>query len=452
MWKYRIFSIFAFISVALLGWFYLVKPEITANQMTESQKKENLFKLGLDLVGGSQLTYEADISKLDPRDVSNSMEALKETLNYRLNPFGTSEVSIVVEDSSVFAENSEKTKRVIIQIPGESDPEEAKKKIGKIPLMEFKIESSALQPGDEKAGNNITIWENTSLTGANVKKAVSTLDPQTSEPVVYLTFDEKGKKLFADLTKNNIGKKLGIFLDGRNISDPVIRDSIPNGTTVISFGSISLKEKQKEADELAKNLMFGALPVPIHPVSSNVISPTFGKDILEKGLMAGFYGLLVVMLFLILVYRVAGFLASIALISYVVLTLSIFKFFGFVFTAAGIAGFIVSIGMAVDANVLIFEMVKDEFRKGSGILDGINKGFLRAWLSIRDGNISSILTAIILFYMTTALVKGFALTFGFGVITSMLSAIFLTRTFLLSVVWGKNTDRRKKVLFGNFKK
>ncbi len=447
MWKQRIFSIFAIVSIFLLGYFYLVKPEIDVRKdgKIERTEKNKIFKLGLDLVGGSQLTYDADISKLQPKDVNGAMKALKETLNYRLNPFGTSEVSVVVEDSSVFAENAEKTKRVIIQIPGESDPEEAKKKIGKMPIMEFKIY--------KVDSNGKGYWENTGLSGANVKKAQKVYDPQTSEPVVQLKFDDKGGKIFADLTKENVGKKLGIFLDNRLISDPVIKDVISGGTTIISFGSgSSAKEKEQEATSLARNLMFGALPVPISSVSSNVISPSLGKEILEKGLVAGFWGLITVMIFLIIFYRFAGFLASIALISYVVLTLSLFKFFGFVFTAAGIAGFIISIGMAVDANVLIFEMVKDELRAGRKILEAIKNGFSRAWLSIRDGNISSILTAIILFYMTTALVQGFALTFGFGVLTSMFSAIVLTRTFLLAVAGEKNTDKRKKILFGSFKK
>ena len=450
MWKQRIFSILAVISVILLGYFYIVRPEIDARKdgNVSQDEKKNLFKLGLDLVGGSQLEYDADISSLKAQDVNSAMQALKETLNYRLNPFGTSEVSIVVEDESVFSENQNSTKRLIIQIPGESDPEEAKKKIGQMPVMEFKILSSQ---NKLENGNMAQIWENTGLGGKNIKRAQKVYDPQTSEPVVQLEFDDEGKKLFADLTEKSVGKQLGIFLDGRLISDPVIRDVIKGGVTIISFGSEVNSKKEKEATELAKNLKFGAIPVPVTSVSSNVISASLGKNILEKGLLAGLWGVAIVILFLIIFYRWAGVLASVALVSYIILTLSLFKMFGFVFTAAGIAGFIISIGMAVDANVLIFEMVKDEFKKGSKILEGIKTGFSRAWLSIRDGNISSILTAIVLFYMTTSLVQGFALTFGFGVITSMFSAIVLTRTFILAFSGNKNTDKKKKLLIGNFK-
>ncbi len=450
MLKERIFSFLAIILILMLGWFYLAKPEIDARKdsVITQDEKPQLFKLGLDLVGGSQLTYDADISKLAKADVSDSMNALKETLSKRLNPFGTSEVSITIEDESLFSENKNSTKRVIIQIPGESNPDEAKKKIGKLPIMEFKM----LRKKVDKDGKVASEWENTKLTGANIETANLVFDNQTSEPVTQVKFNEEGKNIFADLTKNNIGEVIGIFLDGRLISDPVIRSSIPGGTTIISFGSESEQKKLEEAKDLAKNLKYGALPVSLTPVSSNVISASLGKDILEKGLVAGFWGLITVMLFLILFYRASGVLASIALISYTILTLSLFKLFGFVFTAAGIAGFIISIGMAVDANVLIFEMVKDELRSGSKILEAVKNGFSRAWLSIRDGNISSILTAIILFYMTTSLVQGFALTFGFGVLISMFSAIVLTRTFLLSIVGKKNTDRRKKILLGNYKK
>jgi len=446
MLKQKIFSIFIVISVILLGYFYLINPEIEARKdsvITESEKSK-LFKLGLDLVGGSQLTYDADISKLEKEDIDDSMKALKETLVRRLNPFGTSDVSVVIEDESLFSNNDNSTKRVIIQIPGESDPEEAKKKIGKVPIMEFKIWDQSLDIPD---------WKNTKLSGAHIENAQLVYDPQTSEPVVQLTFNEVGGKLFSDLTEKNVGEVMGIFLDGEVISDPVIRDVIKGGVTIISFGSNqSSNEKLAEATELSRDLKFGALPVPIISVSSNVISASLGKDILEKGLVAGVWGIAIVMLFLIIFYRVSGLLASIALTTYVVVVLSIFKLFGFVFTAAGIAGFIISIGMAVDANVLIFEMVRDELSKGSKIIDAVKNGFSRAWLSIRDGSTSSVVTAIILFYMTTSLVQGFALTFGFGVLISMLTAIIVTRIFLLSVVGEGNKSKRKKILFGNYKK
>jgi len=190
------------------------------------------------------------------------------------------------------------------------------------------------------------------------------------------------------------------------------------------------------------------MPVPINLVSSNTVSASLGELVLNSGVKAALIGLTLVAIFLIFFYRFAGVVATLALISYSVITLSIFKSLGFVFTAAGIAGFIISIGMAVDANVLIFERVKEELRSGKRMKEAIETGFKRAWLSIRDGNMSSILTAIILFYMTTSLVQGFSLTFGFGVLVSMFTAIVLTRTFLLAMVGESSSNKNKKLFFG----
>ncbi len=430
--KYRIYSILFLIIIALIGWFYLVKPEIQARNvnLSEAERKEiKTIALGLDLVGGSQLEYDADISDLPAEEVDGAMQSLKETLGRRLNAFGTSEVSIVIERASIFAENNTEKRRMIISIPGISDPEEAKKLIGGIPLLEFLIKT---EEGYQKTG----------LTGKQLESANLTRD-QLGQPAVAIQFDEEGTKLFAELTNNNIGKQMGIFIDGTPISEPVLRAKINNGASIIE-GNFDLEE----ASNLTRNLKFGALPVQIELVATNSISPSMGKELLNSGLKAALWGFVLVMLFLIFFYRFSGVIASLALISYIILTLAIFKLFGFVFTAAGIAGFIISIGMAVDANVLIFERVKEELRRGSAIKEAIEIGFKRAWLSIRDGNLSSIITAIILFYMTTALVKGFSLTFGLGIIVSMFSAIILTRTFLLSMTGKSNKNKLKKIFFG----
>ncbi len=443
---YLILSVLVLAIISSLGYFYLVKPEIdsraekkevlTKKELLNTKKKPKTIALGLDLVGGSQLTYNADISAVKEKDVDDTLESLKQVLAQRLNPFGTSEVSITLEKPSIFA-NSDQTdnyRRVIVQIPGVADPEEAKKMIGKIPTLEFKIQK------DNKT------FENTKLTGRYLETARLNYDGASSKPIVSLKFTDEGADVFGDLTAANVGKVMAIFLDGEVISAPVIKQAIRSNTAIIEGNFTS-----DEAKELARNLRFGALPVPVKLISSNTISASLGNEIMQTSLKAAAVGLVLVMLFLIIFYGFSGVAASLALISYIILTISMFKLFGFVFTAAGIAGFIISIGMAVDANILIFERIKEELRKDKKIKDAVKIGFQRAWLSIRDGNISSILTAIILFYMTTSLIKGFALTFGFGVMVSMFSAIVITRIFLYSMITDSNKMKKKKLLFGHLK-
>lgn len=439
--KYKIFSIIALIFVGFLGWFYIAKPEIDARKNIGELRDVKTIALGLDLVGGSQLTYDADISEIKKEDIDGAMESLKETLSRRLNVFGTSEVSIIIEKASIFSENNEEKRRLVIQIPGVSDTEEAKKLIGKIPLLEFKINLPKITNIDG-VDDFVSNYEHTGLTGKNLKDANLTTD-QLGKPAVLISFDEEGTELFANLTSQHIGKQMGIFIDGTPISKPFLRASITNGISVIE-GNFTIDE----AKNLVQNLKFGALSVPIELASSNTISATLGETVLNLGTKAAFWGFLLVTLFLVFFYRISGLISVIALASYVVFVLSLFKFFGFVFTAAGIAGFIISIGLAVDANVLIFERIKEEIRRGRQIKNAIEVGFERAWMSIRDGNLSSILTAVILFYMTTSLVQGFALTFGFGVIVSMFTAIVLTRSFLLAISGKSNSQKKKNNFFG----
>jgi protein-export membrane protein SecD len=236
--------------------------------------------LGLDLVGGSQLTYNADISKIKTNEIDGAMESLRETLNRRLNAFGTSEVSIIIEKSSIFSENSEEKRRLIIQIPGVSDVEEAKRLIGKIPLLEFKIDLPQKKQSDDPQEVVKFSYEDTGLTGKHLKDANLTVD-QLGKPAVLISFNEEGTKLFAKLTEDHIGKQMGIFIDNVPISEPVLRASIKNGVSIIE-GKFSLKE----AKDLVKNLKFGALPVPIELVSSNTVSPSLGESVLNLSVKA----------------------------------------------------------------------------------------------------------------------------------------------------------------------
>ncbi|MFN3692477.1 MAG: protein translocase subunit SecD [Candidatus Paceibacteria bacterium] len=412
------------------------------------------FKLGLDLAGGSHLVYEADVSKIDPAEVPELMAVLRDVIERRINVFGVSEPIIQVEESSFAAE--EKRHRLVVELPGVTDVEAAVTEIGRTPLLEFKLMNAEKVIAAEQAEN---LRRSASGTGAiigNVSvngESVDSLDPYTdtgltgrylasaalefaggqsgqlaNEPLVAITFTDEGGKLFEEITRNNVGQQLAIFLDGEIISAPRINEAISGGRATISGGFTP-----DEARELAQNLNFGALPVPINLESTQTIGASLGAEVLEKGVTAGIVGLGIVILFMVLWYRVPGLIAGLALLLYVTIMLSLFMLIPVTLTAAGLAGFILSLGMAVDANVLVFERMKEEMRAGRSSRAGAEEGFRRAWSAIRDGNATSILSAIVLFWFGTSIVKGFALVFGIGVIVSMISAIVLTRTLLMAL-------------------
>jgi protein-export membrane protein SecD len=387
------------------------------------------FKLGLDLSGGTQLVYRADLKALQASDVADSMAALRDTIERRVNMFGVSEPIVQTEHAGTLAGTSEE--RLIVELPGVTDTQKAIQLIGQTPVLEFRLLKQGADTSKMSTSTVNEYFESATITGKDL--ASSELQFQggagrLNEPVVVLHFNAHGGKLFADLTKQNVGRYFGIFLDGASISVPVIRESIPDGTAVIS-GNFT----PEGAKELARNLNYGALPVPIELISTQTISGTLGKKAVTDGILAGLWGMGVVALFMVLWYRLPGLLAVIALSLYVAAVLALFKFIPVTLTAAGIAAFILSIGMAVDANVLIFERIKEELRGGKSTAEGIHDGFSRAWPSIRDSNISSMITAVILFWFGTSLIKGFALVFGLGVLVSMLTAISVSRTFLMAL-------------------
>jgi protein-export membrane protein SecD len=388
------------------------------------------FKLGLDLSGGTQLVYRADLSAIDASETSDSMSALRDTIDRRVNLFGVSEPLVQTEQASALSGTREQ--RLIVELPGITDTQRAIELIGQTPVLEFRmLKDGASIPTDLSTSSISEAFEPAVITGKELASAQLQFQGQTAslqEPVVVLTFNSEGAATFADITKNNIGRSFGIFLDGAPISIPVIREAIPNGTAVISGGFSA-----QEAKELARNLNYGALPVPIELISTQTVSGTLGAEAVQDGLMAGIIGIAAVALFMLIWYRLPGLLAALALALYIVVNLVLFKLIPVTLTAAGIAAFILSVGMAVDANILIFERTKEEMRKGKNVADAITEGFARAWPSIRDSNISSMITAVILFWLGTSLIKGFALVFGLGVLVSMLTAITISRTFLLAL-------------------
>ncbi|MBI4090330.1 MAG: protein translocase subunit SecD [Candidatus Kerfeldbacteria bacterium] len=280
----------------------------------------------------------------------------------------------------------------------------------------------------------------TNLSGKNLRSASVQFDPNTGQPEVGLQFDDEGAKLFADITKRNVGKQVAIYLDEAPISTPVVQQEIPSGTAVIT-GDFSLDE----AKTLARRLNAGALPVPITLVSQQTVGPTLGQDSVARSLFAGLLGLATVMLFMLVYYRLPGLIACVALVAYALIVLAIFKLWPVTLTLAGVAGFILSIGMAVDANILIFERFREELRAGRPLTSALDEGFRRAWLSIRDSNVSSLITAFILAWFGTSIIKGFAVTLAIGIMVSMFSAITITRT-LLRLVIGQWLDRHRRLI------
>lgn len=268
-------------------------------------------------------------------------------------------------------------------------------------------------------------WKITELTGRNLKRAAVEFNPNDNSPEVGLEFDDEGAKMFEDITGRNVGKQVAIFLDGLPISAPTVNEKITGGKAVIT-GKFNIKE----AKLLAQRLNAGALPVPISLVNQQSVGASLGQKSINNSLRAGIIGFILVVLFMILYYRLPGLLAVLALVVYGVLVLAVFKLWPVTLTLAGLAGFILSIGMAVDANVLIFERVKEELRFGKPLCNAIEEGFARAWPSIRDGNFSTLITCFILIQFSTSTVKGFALTLGLGIIVSMFSAIVITKNFL----------------------
>ena len=383
---------------------------------------ERDFELGLDLQGGIHLLYQADLSGIEEKDKSGAMAGLRDVMERRVDLFGVREPIVQIQGE-----------RLIIELAGIIDPAEAIRQIGQTPFLEFKEQRENYQEILEKNREVIETGEgqiedpfqSTPLTGKYLKRAELGFDQTTYQALVQLLFDDEGAKIFEELTTRNVGKQLAIYIDQILISAPVVQEKISGGKAQIS-GQFTVEE----AKELARNLNAGALPVPITLISQQSVGPTLGKISLEQSLKAGFLGFLAIIIFMILFYRLPGILAGLALAIYVVLVLSVFKLIPVTLTLAGIGGFILSIGMAIDANVLIFSRMREELRSGKNFAQSLEEGFNRAWPAIRDGNLTTLIVAFILFGFGTSFIKGFATTLSLGILISMFSAIFITRNFL----------------------
>lgn len=409
--------------------------------------KDISIHLGLDLVGGVQALLEADLPE-DAEVTAESMRTARIIVENRVNGLGVSEA--VVQQAG--------DRRILVELPGEQDPQRAIETIKQTALLEFvHMGNEYYPPGtmiqtdfaqSEPVTSTITDTFNigptgvysTVFTGAVLENSIVTAD-ELGQPAVSIELNNEGADIFRDYTTNNVGAILAIVLDKEIISAPQINNVIPDGQAIIS-GDFTLDE----ANELAVQLRYGALPVPLKVVESSTVGPTLGQDSLQKSLTAGIIGMVVIALFMAFYYRLPGVLADIALIIYASASIALFKLIPVTLTLPGIAGFVLSVGVAVDANVLIFERLKEELRAGRTLKQAINLGWKRAWPSIRDSNLSTLITCLILFWFGStfgaSIVKGFSLTLAIGVIVSLFTAIVVTSTLLHIVL--DNIDAAKR--------
>lgn len=399
------------------------------------------FVLGLDLAGGSALTYKIETGGVpEGSDVSESVSALRDVVERRVNLFGVREPTVTTQFSRLANEW-----RLVVELPGVTDITAATKMIGETPVLDFRIQKkgTAGLTASSSITSIIASYDQTELTGRYLNKANLVFDQTTNRPQVQLIFNDEGAKLFAEITKAHIGEQVGIFLDGVPISSPTVNEEITGGTAVIS-GSFTIEE----ARTLVGRLNAGALPLPVSLSGTTIVGPTLGTEAVGAGVKAGIIGFIFVVIFMIVWYRLPGFMASLGLVAYSVIMLAIFKYIPITLTSAGLAGFIISVGLAVDANVLTFERMKEEIRSGKSLVDAVELGFGRAWTSIRDSHIAAIIVSIILFWMGTSVVKGFAFTFFFGAVISLISAQLITRVFMRAIA-NRSQSRLMKFLFSS---
>jgi preprotein translocase subunit SecD len=404
---------------------------------------------GLDLRGGMQVLLEADLPDASEID-TDSMQAARKIVENRVNALGVTEPVVQAVGG----------RRIMVELPGIQDPEAAVATLRETGLMEWiDTDGQYLPPGtivltdfarSAEASDEITPTEpvyNTVLTGRNLRSASVEFDG-TGRPVIGFELDDEGAKIFATFTANNIGRYLAIALDKEIISCPRIESVIPEGR-----GQITGQFGVNEAKAMVLQLRYGALPIPLKVIDTRAVGPTLGQDSVDKSVRAGAIGLTIVLLFMLVYYRLPGLLADLALLIYATTTLALFKLIPVTLTLPSIAGFLLSVGMAVDANILIFERIREELRLGRNLMRAVDAGFKRAWTSILDSNISTwIICAILWFFGSSfgaTFVKGFALTLALGVAVSMFSAVLVTRTFVrVAFALGGEKLREYKWLLG----
>lgn len=401
------------------------------------KKVEKRFDLkqGLDLQGGTELVLETDMLNIDPADRDTALDSVKTVIEKRVNFYGVSEP--VIQSSKVGD-----SYRIIVELPGIDDVSEAIELVGQTAKLEFRESDDTVTDPT----SFIAATKSTGLTGSDLKKAQVVFDPETGEPSVSIEFTSEGSQKFEEITTRLVGKPLWIFLDDSPVSFPTVNEPISGGKANIS-GSFSLEE----AKYLAIELNAGALPVPIKGIiEQKNIGATLGQDSVRKSIIAGLIGLFSVMIFMFLYYGKLGLIADCGLIIYGLMTLALYKIIPVTLTMSGIAGFLISMGMAVDSNILIFERMKEEIRWGKPWQIALENGFGRAWDSIRDANICTIITGLILFnpfdfkfLNSSGPIRGFALTLLLGIGVSLFTGIIVTRTLLRTFYRGYSKKKKQ---------
>ena len=417
---------------------YLNLPAIPVDFIPKFKLPNREFELkkGLDLQGGTHLVLEADMSSLDQLDQADALKSTQEIISHRVDLYGVSESVI---QTATLADSH----RIIVELPGIQDVDQAINLIGQTAQLDFRqdtaTDAAEVNYATPSAFTRIFSFTPTGLTGKDLKKATvqfSQTEGAANQPVVGLEFTPEGQELFANITTQNINRPVAIFLDNRLVTSPIVNEPILDGRAVIS-GNFT----PEAASELSIMLNAGALPVPIKVIEQKNISATLGKASITKSITAGGIGLGLVMLFMLFYYGLNGLIANIALLIYGLITLTVYKLIPVTLTLPGIAGFILSVGMAVDSNILIFERLKEELRAGRPFTVALELGFGRAWDSIKDANLATIITSLVLinplnfsFLNTSGMVKGFALTLLIGVVISLFTGIIVTRTLMRVMV------------------
>ena len=448
----------------IAGGFILPQPGVSIlNQVATPNLFFNNFlfwRLGLDLVGGSSLIYEIDLTGFEPDEHESVVAGLRDVIERRVNLYGVTEPRISVIQKGGYY-------RLMVELAGVRDLDEAVRQIGETPVLNFMINCGFLEPENEGQiegqeqiegqgqvedqgqieseeqiegqGQEEAVFQcqPTPLTGRHIDRAVLGSD-EFGRMIVSFELKDEGPQLFEEITGQNIGRPLCIFMDNNFIfpddpagSCPVINEKITGGRAQISGAGIT----PEVAIQLVERFNAGALAAPITLINQRTVNATAAQDSLQKIILAGIVGAFLIMLFMIVNYRKWGILSSLVLLIYIILTLAIFKLIpGFTMSLAGIAGFVLTIGMAVDANILVFERTKEEIKKGLATREAFEQGFVHTWSSIRDSNVATIITAVILYYLTSSFVRGFALTLMIGVIISMFSAMVITKTMVRALI------------------
>lgn len=380
---------------------------------------------GLDLAGGAHLMFKADMSDIEQDKKDQALESLKQNIERRVNLYGVSEA--VVQTSKAGEEY-----RLIVELPGIVDVQQAIDLVGKTAQLQFREQTEIAPEATPSATYKDIFGKETKLTGKHLVQAFVQFDQETGKPIVALEFNEEGKKLFAEITERNIDKPLAIFLDDQMLFAPVVEQKIPDGQAIIR-GDYELDQ----AKELATQLNAGALPVSIELIERRQIGPTLGQQAVNQSLKAGLIGLGAVVLFMAVYYGWLGVIADIGLVIYALITLALYKLIPVTLTLPGLTGFLLSVGMAVDSNILIFERMKQEMKTGKSKKMAMELSFGRAWDSIRDANACTLIICFLLFnpfnwafLNTSGMVRGFAVTLALGIAVGLFTGVFVTRTLL----------------------